>query len=127
MPSLFLYTDFFVPLFYLGLLLIILFMIFKFSAGELKYKFLADYDAKHSSLVAQRDKFLDMNLDVVNYGGYNILSFFSVLNNSIFKGLNFNIVVVIIFLLFLMRWGSSLKENLDFANSRCMFYLLAEI
>ena len=102
LPALFLYIDFFTPLVYLGALLIVLFVAFKFRGGELKYKFLGDYGAKHSGTVIQSSKFLDLGLDRINLIVLRGASTFSLYSNRAFKRKNFNVVVALVFLIFLL-------------------------
>jgi len=115
-PVLFLYVDFFVPLLYVGLLLVMMFFTFKYLFVEFKYKFLGDYDAKHSVVMLQSNKYFDMILDKFNLSGHGLLSFGRNLRRGMFKSLEFNMVLIIIFLMFIICWDYSLIKNINFAN-----------
>ena len=93
-----------------------IFFIFKYLFVELKYKFLGDYDAKHSVVMLQNNKYFDMILDKFNLRGHRLLSFRRNLGRAVFESLDFNVVLIIIFLIFIMCWDCSLIKNINFAN-----------
>lgn len=68
-PSLFLYVDFFVPLFFFVMLLLLLFVGFKFFLKELSFKFLGDYLPKLGVIELKYYKLLDMILNGLNFNG----------------------------------------------------------
>nr|YP_009550286.1 NADH dehydrogenase subunit 5 [Heterorhabditis indica]YP_817460.1 NADH dehydrogenase subunit 5 [Heterorhabditis bacteriophora]ABJ80704.1 NADH dehydrogenase subunit 5 [Heterorhabditis bacteriophora]AZU95945.1 NADH dehydrogenase subunit 5 [Heterorhabditis bacteriophora]QAA11090.1 NADH dehydrogenase subunit 5 [Heterorhabditis indica]QAA11102.1 NADH dehydrogenase subunit 5 [Heterorhabditis bacteriophora] len=101
-PSLFLYIDFFVPLFYVFLILLLSFMSLKFLLKELTYKFLVDYLAKFSVLKLKNLKFMDLFLNGLNSKGFTMFMFSSLLSNNYMKSLNFNSAVILLFFIFIM-------------------------
>nr|AST14930.1 NADH dehydrogenase subunit 5 [Hammerschmidtiella sp. ZengetLiu-2016] len=100
-PVIFLYVDFFSPLVYIFILLFLGFICLKFMSGEMKYKFLADYDAKHSVFFISNGKSVDVFLEQMNIKGFSIFSFGGGLMNMMFKSLNFNMIMILVIFIFL--------------------------
>lgn len=109
-PSLFLYVDFFGPLFFLFIIIFLSFLIVKVLFKELTYKFLVDYLAKNSILKMKNLKFIDIFLNGLNSKGYSFLIINSFISNYYFKNLYFNRVVITVFLFFIICWGFSLNK-----------------
>ena len=104
-PSLFLYVDFFGPLFYIFLILFLSFLSLKLLFKELTYKFLVDYLAKNRIYKIKNLKFIDLFLNNINSKGYRRFGYLSLLNNNYIKRLNFNSIIILIFVLFILIWG----------------------
>uniref|UniRef100_UPI0030DF1D34 NADH dehydrogenase subunit 5 n=1 Tax=Porrocaecum reticulatum TaxID=2161849 RepID=UPI0030DF1D34 len=102
LPSLFLYVDFFAPLFFLFMMGFLFFFTCKFLLKEFVYKFLSDYAAKAWIYGLKNYKFFDLLLNNVNSKGVTFFSFLGLWSNSYMKSLNFNSVVVVIMLFFLL-------------------------
>nr|YP_009176844.1 NADH dehydrogenase subunit 5 [Strongyloides venezuelensis]BAT21215.1 NADH dehydrogenase subunit 5 [Strongyloides venezuelensis] len=101
-PSLFLYMDFYVPLFYLFFILVIFYFSFKFVSFELVYKFLVDY----FPFLAQRVFFFNFKVVEMFLNSLNLklFSFFSVVgfySGSYMKSY-FSPVVFLVFLVFFL-------------------------
>nr|YP_009391040.1 NADH dehydrogenase subunit 5 [Caenorhabditis virilis]ARV88305.1 NADH dehydrogenase subunit 5 [Caenorhabditis virilis] len=101
-PSLFLYVDFFGPLFFLFLMIFLSFMTIKVIFKELTYKFLVDYLAKNTIYKMKNLKFMDLFLNNINSKGYSFFMSGSILSNNYLKSMNFNSIVVLIFILFMI-------------------------
>jgi len=101
-PSLFLYLDFFAPLTFLFIIIFLSFLLIKLLFKELTYKFLVDYLAKNSILKIKNFKFIDLFLNNINSKGFSFFSNSGLINNIYLKSLNFNSVVVLIFIIFLI-------------------------
>jgi len=102
---LFLYIDFFGPLFYIFLILFLSFLRLKVLFKELTYKFLVDYLAKNRIYKIKNYKFIDLFLNNINSKGYSRFAYLSLLNNNYIKRLNFNRIIILIFILFILVWG----------------------
>lgn len=102
MPSLFLYVDFFGPLFFLFMIIFISFLVVKFLFKELTYKFLVDYLAKNSIYKIKNFKYIDLFLNNLNSKGFSSFIYLSLLNNNYLKRFNFNSVVLLVFFIFLI-------------------------
>lgn len=98
-PVIYLYFDFFVPLFFLCLFFIVVGVVFVFFSVELKYKFLTDLLAKHSSFMLLVLKFFDVVVGFFVGIFLRVLKFLGVVNIFFFKNFGMNVVVVIFFLL----------------------------
>nr|AKU36887.1 NADH dehydrogenase subunit 5 [Angiostrongylus costaricensis] len=102
LPSLFLYIDFYLPVFYVFLLLFLCFMLVKFLLKELIYKFFVDYFSKIFSYISLNYKFVDYGLmSWGSFGLYYVLSFFSKFLGMFMGSLGYNSLVFLIFLIFL--------------------------
>lgn len=101
-PSLFLYIDFFAPLFFIFLIIFLSYLGLKFILKELTYKFLVDYLAKNSILKIKNLKFIDQFLNKIVINGFRLVSLSSFFSNSYIKSLNFNSLIVLIFFVFLI-------------------------
>nr|YP_009347353.1 NADH dehydrogenase subunit 5 [Nippostrongylus brasiliensis]APU89585.1 NADH dehydrogenase subunit 5 [Nippostrongylus brasiliensis]BAV82758.1 NADH dehydrogenase subunit 5 [Nippostrongylus brasiliensis] len=102
LPSIFLYFDMFVPLFYIFMLIFLSFFLFKYLLKELAYKFLVDYFAKNVIIKLKNLKFLDMGLNKLGYVGFNSFGSFSYVFNYFFSAFKYNNILIIIFLIFLL-------------------------
>lgn len=109
-PSLFLYVDFFAPLFFLFSMSLLVFFCGKFILKEFVYKFMVDFFAKDTVYGLINYKFCDLLLNNVNSKGVTFFSFSRFLGNSYIKSLNFNSVVVVLIFFFFLVWGLSLKK-----------------
>nr|YP_010708749.1 NADH dehydrogenase subunit 5 [Cruznema tripartitum]WCR50916.1 NADH dehydrogenase subunit 5 [Cruznema tripartitum] len=101
-PALFLYVDFFSPLTYIFIMLFLSFLLVKLLFKELTYKFLVDYLAKNSILKMKNFKFIDNYLNSMIQLLSKNLSFFSLSSNYYMKSLNFNSVVFLTMMIFLL-------------------------
>lgn len=101
-PALFLYVDFFGPLFYVFLILSLAFLRLKVLFKELTYKFLVDYLAKNRIYKIKNLKFIDLFLNNLNSKGYRIFSYSRLTRNNYLKRLNFNRIVVLVFFIFML-------------------------
>lgn len=101
-PALFLYVDFFGPLFYVFLILFLSFLRLKVLFKELTYKFLVDYLAKNRIYKIKNLKFIDLFLNNINSKGYRMFSYSRLTRNNYLKRLNFNRVVVLVFFIFIL-------------------------
>nr|YP_009390980.1 NADH dehydrogenase subunit 5 [Caenorhabditis remanei]ARV88233.1 NADH dehydrogenase subunit 5 [Caenorhabditis remanei] len=101
-PSLFLYVDFFGPLVFLFMMIFLSFMLLKMLFKELTYKFLVDYLAKNSIYKMKNLKFMDLFLNNINSKGYTLFLSSGLFKNYYLKSLNFNSVVVLIFIFFMI-------------------------
>nr|YP_009110120.1 NADH dehydrogenase subunit 5 [Caenorhabditis tropicalis]AIW58305.1 NADH dehydrogenase subunit 5 [Caenorhabditis tropicalis] len=101
-PSLFLYADFSGPLVFLFMMIFLSFMVLKMLFKELTYKFLVDYLAKNSIYKVKNLKFMDLFLNNVNSKGYTLFLSTGILKNYYLKSLNFNSVVVLFFIFFMI-------------------------
>nr|YP_009391028.1 NADH dehydrogenase subunit 5 [Caenorhabditis doughertyi]ARV88293.1 NADH dehydrogenase subunit 5 [Caenorhabditis doughertyi] len=101
-PSLFLYVDFFGPLVFLFMMIFLSFMVLKMLFKELTYKFLVDYLAKNSIYKMKNLKFMDLFLNNINSKGYTLFLGSGLFKNYYMKSLNFNSVVVLIFIFFMI-------------------------
>nr|YP_009391064.1 NADH dehydrogenase subunit 5 [Caenorhabditis nouraguensis]ARV88329.1 NADH dehydrogenase subunit 5 [Caenorhabditis nouraguensis] len=101
-PSLFLYVDFFGPLVFLFMMIFLSFLVLKMLFKELVYKFLVDYLAKNSIYKMKNIKFMDLFLNNINSKGYSLFLGSGMFKNYYLKSLNFNSVVVLIFIFFMI-------------------------
>lgn len=101
-PSLFLYVDFFGPLFFIFLIIFLSFLSVKILFKELTYKFLVDYLAKNRILKMKNLKFMDLFLNNLNSKGYRRFLYLRLVNNNYIKRLNFNRVIILIFVVFIL-------------------------
>lgn len=101
-PRLFLYVDFFGPLFFLFIIIFLSFLTLKVLFKELVYKFLVDYFAKNSILKMKNLKFMDLFLNNINSKGFSIYLNLGLFNNMYIKNLNFNRLLILVFFVFLI-------------------------
>nr|BAV82872.1 NADH dehydrogenase subunit 5 [Toxocara canis] len=101
-PSLFLYVDFFVPLFFLIVMVFVAFFCVKFLLKEYVYKFLCDLFVKDIVYFLKSYKFFDLFLNNINSKGVTFFSFQGFWGNSYMKSLNFNSVVIVLMLIFFL-------------------------
>nr|YP_010981599.1 NADH dehydrogenase subunit 5 [Kalicephalus indicus]UAV84949.1 NADH dehydrogenase subunit 5 [Kalicephalus indicus] len=101
-PQIFLYIDFFVPLMYLILIMMVVYLVLKLLFKELVYNFLVDYFAKNVIYKVKNLKFMDMNLNKFGYLSFNNLGVLSLFFNYYLNSFKYNNVVIIIFLLFIL-------------------------
>nr|YP_009162020.1 NADH dehydrogenase subunit 5 [Litoditis aff. marina PmIV]AKS28870.1 NADH dehydrogenase subunit 5 [Litoditis aff. marina PmIV] len=101
-PSLFLYVDFYGPLFFLFMMIFVSFLAVKMLFKELTYKFLVDYLAKNSVMKMKNLKFMDLFLNNLNSKGFSSFMYLSLFNNNYLKSLNFNSIIILVFFIFLM-------------------------
>lgn len=107
-PRLFLYLDFFVPLFYTVFVFFIIFLSLKMLFKELVYKFLVDYLAKNRIYKIKNLKFIDLFLNNIISKGFTNLRLISSTNLIFIKRKNYNSLVIIMIVIFLLIWGFSL-------------------
>nr|AES86148.1 NADH dehydrogenase subunit 5 [Anisakis simplex] len=102
LPVLFLYVDFFAPLFFLFLIIFLSFFCVKMLLKEFVYKFLVDLFAKETIYGLVNYKFFDLLLNNINSKGVTFFSFSGFLSNSYMKSLNFNSIMVVLMLFFFL-------------------------
>nr|UZP15734.1 NADH dehydrogenase subunit 5 [Contracaecum sp.] len=102
LPSLFLYVDFFVPLFFLFFMVFLAYLSLKFLLKEFVYKFLVDFLAKDFIYGLVNYKFFDLMLNSVNFKGVVFFSLSSLVGNSYMKSLYFNSVVIVLMFFFFL-------------------------
>nr|YP_010519815.1 NADH dehydrogenase subunit 5 [Parazoniolaimus collaris]UXP34592.1 NADH dehydrogenase subunit 5 [Parazoniolaimus collaris] len=100
-PSLFLYVDFFAPLFYLAMIIILAYFGFKMLFKELAYKFLVDYFAKNVIYKVKNLKFMDNNLNKFGYMGFNLFGSFGTTFLGYMSSFKYNNLVILVFFLFI--------------------------
>nr|AHA52611.1 NADH dehydrogenase subunit 5 [Chabertia ovina] len=101
LPTMFLYVDFYVPLFYLAMILMLCFFSYKLLFKELVYKFLVDYLAKNVIYKVKNFKFMDNNLNKFGYMGFNLLSVITTFFTGYLSSLKYNNLIILVFLVFL--------------------------
>lgn len=101
-PRLFLYVDFFGPLFFLFIIIFLAFLTLKVLFKELVYKFLVDYFAKNRILKMKNLKFIDLFLNNINSKGFTTYLNLGLFNNLYIKSLNFNSLLILVFFIFLI-------------------------
>lgn len=101
-PSLFLYIDFYVPLFYTVFVFFILFLRLKLLFKELTYKFLVDYLAKNRIYKMKNFKFLDLLLNNIISKGFRFFFNNSLYGNIFLKRKNYNRVIFLILIFFII-------------------------
>nr|UXK95565.1 NADH dehydrogenase subunit 5 [Macropostrongyloides spearei] len=100
-PAMFLYVDFFAPLFYLLMIVMLCYFSFKLLFKELAYKFLVDYFAKNSIYKIKNLKFMDNNLNKFGLMGFNSLGSLGILSTGYMSSFKYNNLVILVFLLFM--------------------------
>nr|YP_003434134.1 NADH dehydrogenase subunit 5 [Chabertia ovina]ACX85216.1 NADH dehydrogenase subunit 5 [Chabertia ovina] len=101
LPAMFLYVDFYVPLFYLAMILMLCFFSYKLLFKELVYKFLVDYLAKNVIYKVKNFKFMDNNLNKFGYMSFNLLSVIATFFTGYLSSLKYNNLIILVFLVFL--------------------------
>lgn len=104
-PRLFLYLDFYAPLFYTLFFIFLIFLRLKFLFKELIYKFLVDYLAKNSIYKMKNLKFIDLLLNNFISKGFSINSIGRIYFNLYLKNKYYNNIIILIIILFLIIWG----------------------
>lgn len=130
LPALFLYVDFFAPLFFLFLIIFLSFFCVKILLKEFVYKFLVDLFAKETIYGLVNYKFFDLLLNNINSKGVTFFSFSGFLSNSYIKRLNFNSIMVVLMLFFFLIWGCILILKYVFCIHEIwssIFYVLVSI
>lgn len=111
-PSIFLYLDFFTPLMYIILILIIVYFGYKLLFKELVYKFLVDYLAKNVIYKIKNLKFFDLGLNKFNYFGFNALRTLNYVFNYYISTFKHNNLIFLLFLIFLLLWDLNLSYKI---------------
>nr|UXK95601.1 NADH dehydrogenase subunit 5 [Macropostrongyloides dissimilis] len=101
MPALFLYIDFYVPMLYLLLIIMLCYFGFKLLFKEFVYKFLVDYLAKNVIYKIKNLKFMDNNLNKFGYMGFSFLSSISLFFSGYLSSLKYNNLIILVFFLFM--------------------------
>lgn len=104
-PSIFLFIDFYTPLFYLIFFFFVLFICFKYIFKELTYKFLVDYLAKNSVNKIKNIKFIDLLLNKIISSGFRGFSYIRINTNLYIKSKYFNRLIILIIFIFIIIWG----------------------
>nr|YP_010878790.1 NADH dehydrogenase subunit 5 [Gnathostoma binucleatum]WHE41113.1 NADH dehydrogenase subunit 5 [Gnathostoma binucleatum] len=99
MPTLFLYVDFFVPLFYLLVVCLLFFFVLKFLSKEMQYKFLVDYIVKLFISWVKSNKFVDLFLGGLNSKGYDFFLLSGYGGLGLMKSFYYNSLVIVVFML----------------------------
>nr|AGY95421.1 NADH dehydrogenase subunit 5 [Hypodontus macropi] len=100
-PAMFLYIDFFAPLMYLLLIVLLCYYSFKLLFSELSYKFLVDYLAKNIIYKVKNLKFMDNNLNKFGYMGFNFFGGLGVLLTGYLSSFKYNNLIILVFFLFI--------------------------
>nr|AVV66505.1 NADH dehydrogenase subunit 5 [Cooperia oncophora] len=101
-PTIFLYVDFFSPLFYIIMIVILSYFVYKILFKEFIYKFLVDYLAKNVIYKVKNLKFLDLWLNKIGFYSFNWIGTLSNNFNYFMSTLKYNNVIFLIFLIFLL-------------------------
>nr|YP_009131589.1 NADH dehydrogenase subunit 5 [Strongylus equinus]AJG02957.1 NADH dehydrogenase subunit 5 [Strongylus equinus] len=105
-PSLFLYMDFYVPMLYLGLIILLCYFTVKMLLKEFMYKFLVDYFAKSVIYKVKNLKFMDNNLNKFGYMGFNFLGSIGTIFTGYMTSMKYNNLVILMFFLFFYLYGT---------------------
>lgn len=108
-PRIFLYIDFYVPLFYLFIIMLLAFLLLKYLFKELVYKFLVDYLAKNVIYKLKNLKFVDAGLNKIGYSGFNLFNMFRYFFNYYIRSFKYNNLIFLIFLIILVLWDLNLS------------------
>nr|QOW40484.1 NADH dehydrogenase subunit 5 [Bunostomum phlebotomum] len=100
-PCLFLYVDFFVPLFYLVLIFFFMYLVLNFLFKELIYKFLVDFFSKLVIYKLKNLKFMDYFINKLGYLIFSFLSSISYFFTSYLVSFKYSSLVLLVFFLFL--------------------------
>lgn len=101
-PRLFLYVDFFAPLFFLFIMIFLSFLVVKFILKELTYKFLVDYLAKNRIWKMKNLKFMDLFLHNIISKGFSLSLVSGLFRGNYLKRFNYNSIVILVFMIFLI-------------------------
>nr|UDL72538.1 NADH dehydrogenase subunit 5 [Oesophagostomoides longispicularis] len=101
LPAFFLYVDFYAPLMYLVMIILLGYFSFKLLFKELGYKFLVDYLAKNVIYKIKNFNFMDNNLNKFGYMGFNLLGSLSVFFTGYMSSFKYSNLVILVFLLFI--------------------------
>lgn len=112
LPALFLYVDFYAPLVYLIMIVLLCYFSFKLLFKELAYKFLVDYFAKNVIYKVKNLKFIDNNLNKFGYMGFNLLGRVGVIFTGYISSFKYNNLIIVIFLLFIFLWDFNLSNKI---------------
>lgn len=123
LPALFLYIDFYVPLLYLVIIILLCYFCFKLLFKELVYKFLVDYFAKNVIYKVKNLKFMDNNLNKFGYMGFNFLGGLGTLFTGYISSFKYNNLIILVFVLFLFIWDF----NLSLKYMICIHKILSSI
>nr|YP_010575572.1 NADH dehydrogenase subunit 5 [Varestrongylus eleguneniensis]UZM11412.1 NADH dehydrogenase subunit 5 [Varestrongylus eleguneniensis] len=102
MPSLFVYFDFYLPLFYMMMLIVLFFFLLKLILKELVYKFFVDYFSCYLLKFGKNYKWLDLGLMKIGNNFYYLFMMTGKMKGLYLNSLGFNSVVVLILLLFII-------------------------
>nr|YP_003433932.1 NADH dehydrogenase subunit 5 [Syngamus trachea]ACX85180.1 NADH dehydrogenase subunit 5 [Syngamus trachea] len=102
LPSLFLYLDLYVPLFYIIMIIFLCYFSYKMILKELVYKFLVDYFVKGLIISFKNLKFVDMCLNKLGHAGFDFLGGSSIFFSGYMSSMNYNNLVILVFFLFLL-------------------------
>nr|YP_004123399.1 NADH dehydrogenase subunit 5 [Contracaecum rudolphii B Bullini et al., 1986]ACP30396.1 NADH dehydrogenase subunit 5 [Contracaecum rudolphii B Bullini et al., 1986] len=102
LPSLFLYVDFFTPIFFLVFMILLVYLGLKFLLKEFTYKFVVDFLAKDFIYGLVNYKFFDLMLNGLNSKGVGVVSVSSLLGNNYMKSFYFNSIVFLLMLFFFL-------------------------
>lgn len=121
-PPVFLYIDFYVPIFYIFVFFFVLYFFIKFLLTDITFKFLADYTPKFIIL-----NFFDLKF--MEYFFFNLRSFFisffisfSSIFNLFFLSNYFNSLLIIVFIIFIIFWGLILLKYLICIQKNLILY-----
>nr|CAD88801.1 NADH dehydrogenase subunit 5 [Necator americanus] len=101
LPNLYLYMDFYVPSFYIMLIMIFSYFVFKLLFKELVYKFLVDYLAKNVIYKLKNLKFMDNNLNKFGYMGFNFLGSLGMFFTNYMVSFKYNNLIILMFIIFI--------------------------
>ena len=101
--------DFYVPLFYIILIIIFSYFVFKLLFKELVYKFLVDYLAKNVIYKLKNLKFMDNNLNKFGYMGFNFLGSLGIFFTNYIVSFKYNNLIILIFFIFIFLWDFNLS------------------
>nr|AWL21398.1 NADH dehydrogenase subunit 5 [Ruizia karukerae] len=99
-PSMYLYVDFYAPLFFVFLFLFMFSLSMKYLLKEFIYKFGVDFFAKYSTYFLFSYKFMDYFLESGVYKGHNILSTGGVIFMNFMSFMDFGVVMLVIWVVF---------------------------
>lgn len=119
LPVVFLYVDFYVPLVFLGVLLLIVSGFFLVGWKDLKYKIFVDYVAKEGVERFFFLKFFDVMVNRVYLNWLVVNKNLGYLVNIIFGSMGLSIIVVVVLFLFLVFCHVSIKEYVKFRSYWC--------
>nr|YP_009050214.1 NADH dehydrogenase subunit 5 [Nematodirus spathiger]AGZ64202.1 NADH dehydrogenase subunit 5 [Nematodirus spathiger] len=101
-PSFFLYLDFYVPIFYVFMLMLSIYLVLKLLIKEFVYKFLVDYLAMGLVYSFKNLKYIDLCLNKFGDVGFSSFGTLNFISNFTFSTFKYNSVVFLIFFIFLL-------------------------